>query len=237
MSSDSDPFGSRVFPEEMLQQYRRSRPGTPGSASGASPAAEIAEGKRRSGPAAVEPSRFTSGKAADICQRFPLSEPAAALMTGDLTPKRYLDLLTENNLYGDATRVLAHGLPKRDAIRWACLCLREVLGTNASPKTSSALETAEKWVKNPSEENRRAGLPAAEVAGFSTPAGLIALAAFWSGGSLTPPDAPVVPPADHMTGEGVAGAVLLAGNGAPPDDVPKRQRRFLGLGLGVINGK
>jgi hypothetical protein len=159
------------------------------------------------------------------------------LLTGDLTPQRYLDLLTEKNLYADATRLLAHGLPKRAAVWWACQCLREALGSNPPLKARLPLEVVEKWVQNPSEDNRRAGLPAAETAGFGTPVGLTALAAFWSGGSLTPPDAPVIPPADHLTAEGVAGAVLLAAVGAAPDDVPKRQRRFLDLGMVVACGK
>ena len=65
---------------------------------------------------------------------------------------------------------------------------------------------------------------------------MAALAAFWSGGSLTGPDDPVVPPDEHMTATAVAGAVLLASVGAAPDDVPKRQQRFLLLGLGVACG-
>jgi hypothetical protein len=40
-----------------------------------------------------------------------------------------------------------------------------------------------------------------------------------------------------MTAEGVAGAILLTSVGAAPDDVPKRQRRFLALGLAVACGK
>jgi hypothetical protein len=179
--------------------------------------------------------QFTSGKAAEVCDRFPLSEQAALLLTADQSPKRYLEILMEKNLLPDATRLLAHGLGKRDAVWWACLCLREALGANPAAKIKAALDAAETWAKKPSDDHRRAGLNAAEAVGYGAPAGLTALAAFWSGGSMAPPDGPVVPPPEHMTAEAVAGAVLLAAVGATQEEIPKRQRRFLALGLTVAS--
>ncbi|HKB03567.1 MAG TPA: hypothetical protein VKD90_15195 [Gemmataceae bacterium] len=179
---------------------------------------------------------FLTGKAADICNRFALGEQAALHLSTRQSPYEFLELLTEKKLYPDAVRLLANGLSKRDAVRWACLCLRESLGSGAPAKARPALEAAEAWVKSPTEENRRASMKAAEATGFGAPAGLAALAAFWSGGSITPPDAPVVPPDDNMTAEAVAGAVLLAAVGATPDEVPKRQQRYLLLGLTVACG-
>jgi hypothetical protein len=186
---------------------------------------------------AREPVPFTTGKAADLGQRFTLSEPAARLLTDDLTPERYLDLLAEKHLHADAVRVLAYGLPKREAVWWACLCLREALGANAPPKAQRALEAAEQWVTSPSEANRRAAKQAAEAAGIGTPAGLTALAASWSGGGPMHSAGSGVSSPDNLTAEGVAGAVLLAVAGAPPDDVAGRWRWFLALGLAVASGK
>jgi hypothetical protein len=186
--------------------------------------------------APLPPVDFLAGKAADVCSRFPLSEQGALYLTPRQSPHEFLEVLTEKRLYSDAVRLLANGLAKRDAVRWACLCLREALGATPAPKLKPALEAAEAWAKHPTEENRRAGLTAAEATGFGSPAGMAALAAFWSGGSLTGPDDPVVPPDEHMTATAVAGAVLLASVGAAPDEVTKRQQRFLLLGLGVACG-
>jgi hypothetical protein len=184
----------------------------------------------------LPPVDFLTGKAAEVCDRFPLSEQGSLYLTPRQSPHEFLEVLTEKRLYPDAVRLLANGLGKRDAVRWACLCLREALGMNPGPKTRPALDAAEAWARYPTEENRRAGLKAAETTGFGAPAGLAALAAFWSGGSLTGPDEPVVPPDEHMTATAVSGAVLLASVGAAPDDVPKRQQRFLLLGLSVACG-
>src|SRR5262245_14999475 len=149
----------------------------------------------RSGPAI----KLTTGKATDVCERFVLSEQGVQHLTAAQTPIQFISLLSEKKSYPDAVRVLAHGLPKREAVWWACRCLREYLGATPREKTRLALEAAEKWSRAPTEETRRAAQKAAEGAGYGTPAGLTAMAAFWSGGSLTPPDAPVVPPDDDMT--------------------------------------
>ncbi|MCI0378183.1 MAG: hypothetical protein L0215_11305 [Gemmataceae bacterium] len=177
--------------------------------------------------------KISAARAADICPLFPLTEQASLMLTDELSPKQFLDLLMERSLYPDATRLLAYGLPKRDAVWWACLCLREALGANSPAKVRDALETAEKWVKNPSEETRRPALGAAEDAGLGTPAGLTALAAFSSGSDLAPADAPRVSPNEHLTAEAVAGAILLAAAGAEPSRVAERHRCFLTLGITV----
>ncbi|MBI3411157.1 MAG: hypothetical protein HY040_22715 [Planctomycetes bacterium] len=185
---------------------------------------------------ASAPVKFLTERAAGICDRFALGEQAALALSNEMTALRFLEVLAEKQLFPDGVRVLAHGLPKRDAVWWACLCLREALGGSPSAKVKPALEAAEKWAKSPSEENRRDAKMAGEIAGYGTPAGLAALAAFWSGGSMASADKPVLAPADHMTAEAVAGAVLVAAAGAAPDDVPKRQQRFLALGLALASG-
>jgi hypothetical protein len=237
MTPEPSPYDSVCLSPGHRPQPKGAPSLQPAPALRPAPAAKVADAKGPSGPAAGEPVKFTTGKAADICERFLLSEQAALYLTGDVTPWQYIDLLTEKNLYPDAVRVLAHGLPKREAVWWACLCLREALGANPREKIKLALEAAEKWAKRPTEENRRDGLKAAETAGFGTPAGMTAMAAFWSSGSLAPPEAPVVPPADDLTAGAVAGAVLLTAIGSAPDEVPKRHRRFLALGLAVACGR
>ena len=79
-------------------------------------------------------------------------------------------------------------------------------------------------------------MPAAEAAGFGTPASTAALAAYWSGGSLAPPDAKPVPPGEHMTAEAAAGAILLAAIKPDPQQGLEKCRQFLTLGMDVARG-
>src|SRR5436305_3569062 len=126
-------------------------------------------------------SQVTAKTAAEICRRFTLDVEPQKLLDDRLAPKAYLDLLTENGHYPDAVRVLAYGLPKREAVWWACQCVRAAGGTDLPPKAADAVRVAEKWVADPSDANRTAALAAAEAADFTTPAGAAALAAYWSG--------------------------------------------------------
>jgi hypothetical protein len=180
--------------------------------------------------------RVSAKTAAEICKRFSLEEPAKKLLRDDLTPRQFLDLLLQQKHHLDAVRLLAYALPKQEAVWWACLCARSVAGANPPPKVAAALQAAEKWVADPSEENRRAAMPAAEAAELATPAGCAAMAAFWSGGSLGPPNVPVVPPADHLTAHGISGAVMLAAVQTEPAKAPDKYRRFFELGIEVANG-
>jgi len=180
--------------------------------------------------------KITAKTAAEICKHFVLGDEAKKLMRDGLTPAQFLDTLIEKQHFPDAVRFLAHALPKQEAVWWACVCARSVAGSNPPPKIAAALQAAEKWVADPSEGNRRAAMPAAEAAEFKTPAGCAAVAAFWSGGSLAPPNVPVVPPGEYLTAHGVAGSVMLAAVQSEPEKAPEKNRKFLAQGIEVAKG-
>jgi hypothetical protein len=64
----------------------------------------------------------------------------------------------------------------------------------------------------------------------------VALAAFWSGGSMAPPEAPVVPPGEHLSAHAVAGAVMLAVVLAEPHLAARKYGQYLALGLEIASG-
>lgn len=181
-------------------------------------------------------SKIASKSASDICARFELGDAARPLLRPGISPAQFLDALVEKREFRDASRLLAHGLPKREAVWWACVCTRHVSAATA-PAAAAALKTAETWVRDPTEENRQRALPAAEAAKFGTPAGCAALAAFFSGGSLGPPTVAAIPPADKLTADAVAGAILLATVLSQPEKSPDKFRAFLNHGIEIANGK
>lgn len=180
--------------------------------------------------------KISATKAAEVCRHFPLGEEAKKLLRNGLTPRQFLDLLVEKQLYQDATRFLAHALPKREAVWWACVCVRRVSGPDLPPSTTVALQAASAWVVDPTADNRRAAMQAAEAAGFGTPAGCAGAAAFWSGGSVGPPNVPAIPPGEALTAQGVTGALLLAAVQAEPAKAPEKYRKFLAQGIEVAQG-
>jgi uncharacterized protein DUF6931 len=178
-------------------------------------------------------SKFQQKPAKDLCAPIKLSDAATGLLTEIKTPQAFLADLLDNKLFEDAVKFLAQALPKQDAIRWAALVARAAAGPSPPPNIAAALDAADAWLKDPSDENRRAAYKASEVATLGKPAGCAALAVFFSGGSLAPPAAPVVPPAEHLSGHAVSGAVMLAAVADPPK-AKERYQKFINDGLRLV---
>ena len=180
--------------------------------------------------------KVTAKTAEELCKHFPLSDEAKPLLKPQQTPGQLLEALAAKSYWIDAVRLLAHALPKREAVWWALVCARTAHGANPPPKIAAALQAAEKWVLDPSEENRRPAWPAAEAAEIGTPAGCAAVAAFWTGGSLAPPQAPVIPPGEFLTAQGVAGSVLLAAVLTQPEKAQEKYKQFINTGAEIASG-
>jgi hypothetical protein len=117
----------------------------------------------------------------------------------------------------EALRVTACALPPREGIWWAWVAARH--GTQAAEARRSkptpaahvaALTATERWVLQPTDAHRRAAWDAAQAAGLDTTAGCVAGAAFFTGGSVTPPHGPNVPPPPGVHVTLAATGVLLA---------------------------
>jgi hypothetical protein len=175
----------------------------------------------------------TSSKAVLISSVAELSGEAAALLRADSQPLEYVNLLVDQKLYPDAIRFLAHALPKREAVWWAWVCARRAAGEKPPAKIKAALEITEKWIAQPSEDNRRAAKAAADTAGLDSPAGCAGLAAFFSGGSLAPPDAATIPPGEYLTAKAVCGAVIFAAVNPEPQKAPEKFKSFIAQGVEV----
>lgn len=147
-----------------------------------------------------------------------------------------LNSLIDAGSLEDALKLIAHALPKRESVWWACICSRSVLGSGPSGDELHAINAAEAWVYEPTDDNARAAYAWAEKLGFKTPGGWAAVAAFWSSGTLSPPDQPVVPPADYLTGVAVAGAVMLAAVVDPVSEIAARHQSFIAYGKEIASG-
>ncbi len=171
-----------------------------------------------------------------IGQMIELEDEARNLLKDSQTPGAYIQLLQDNKMYPDAIRFLAMALPKREAVWWACVAARTMLPKEGAPQEVATLSAAEAWVYQPTEENRRQAMDYAEAAEFKTASSWSAVAAFWSAGSMAPPEAPVIPPAPDLTAKAVTGAVLLAVASADPEELDPSYKRMLGIGLNIAEG-
>lgn len=147
-----------------------------------------------------------------------------------------LDRLEAGGFLLEATRLLAHALPRREAVWWACMCALHTAPPDLPEPDRAAREAAEAWVRRPVDELRRFAMAQARAAGFRTPEAWAAAAAFFAGDSLTEPEQPVVPPAPHLTGAAASGAVALAAVRTDPARAPARFARFLESGRDIAAG-
>src|SRR6185437_6059096 len=150
---------------------------------------------------------------AEVFPRLGLTGESAALIQAEPNAATALGRLEEAGYLGEAVKLMAHALPNRAAV-WS----------------------AEQWVRKQTDEVRREAFDHAQRAGFGTAESWAAVAAFWSGDSMSPLGQPKVPPAPHLAATAVTGAIALASVRLHPARREDRLRRFLASGREIAGG-
>ncbi|WP_426956423.1 DUF6931 family protein [Muricoccus radiodurans] len=177
-----------------------------------------------------------AGALPPLLPRLELEAEHAALLDGVADAAAGVERLVSANAMPEAVRLVAHALPKREAVWWCCMCARAVPDPALPAPDAEALAAAENWVRRQDEATRRAAMAAAQRTGFRSPEAWAAVAAFWSGGSMAPEGSPDVPPAPHLTGVAIAGGVMLAAVRVTPARAPLRFPRFLTAAREIAGG-
>jgi hypothetical protein len=173
---------------------------------------------------------------ATVLDRAALPPEAQAPLQGCADIADALARLEAGGFATEAVRVMAHALPKREGVWWACMCALNTAPPDLGEADRLARETAELWVRQQKDEQRRAAFAHAETAGFQTPEAWSGVAAFWSGDSISLAGLPAVPPAPQLTGTAVSGAVALASVRGDVKRQPARLKRFLESGRNIAAG-
>ncbi|MBP0464502.1 hypothetical protein J5Y09_11350 [Roseomonas sp. PWR1] len=173
---------------------------------------------------------------APLVPRLELDADGQKLLAGVADAATAIDKLLAADRAQDAVRLIAHALPKREAVWWACMCARSVPDAALPPEDRVAIDAAEGWVRKPDEAARRACQASADKTKFASPEAWAAMGAFWSGGSMSPEGQPVVPPAETLTGTAVTGAVILASVRHEPPKQKDRLPRFIASARDIAVG-
>jgi hypothetical protein len=160
-------------------------------------------------------------------------DPDSGAPVADEDTLQFVDRLTSTQKFADAVKVLANALTKSAAIAWAYACVRDCFNGEISDRQKQTLLAVETWLRDPSEANRRACFKAAEVAGFNTAAGCLAMAAFGTSGSLGPENVPAVPPPEGFAAHMASGAVMLGLTQRPPQDAASGYEDFIQRGKAI----
>lgn len=179
--------------------------------------------------------KVSAGTAAEICARVDLSAEGKAFLLPTLSPQGYLSLLVEAEAVGDAIRFLAFALPIREGVWWAVVVAHGTFD-QPGPVEAECLERAAGWVYDPDDARRRACMVCAEKANFDGAAAYAALAAFWSGGSMAPPEMPDALPDPRLGAIGVGASILLSITSGDPLTLNERFRAAIARGIDIANG-
>ena len=151
--------------------------------------------------------RFVTTSA--LFETFPRSVTRIATEATDEPPTTFLKRLSAQRKFGDAITFCAYLLPRREAIWWACGCVRGLLG-DIAPSRAGPIIAAEAWVYDPDDEHRRAAFEIGTQGDSNDPLSWLALGAGWSGGALLARPQVLVPVPAYMTPRAAHIAILLS---------------------------
>lgn len=116
----------------------------------------------------------------------------------------------------EAVQCMAHLLPPRESVWWACQAIKESGLKGAEPEAKAAVKAAEQWAMKPTEPNRLNAGKLSDEAGTNTCEGMVALAAKLATGNMAADengnadDHVDMPPPEKLYAKMSAGSVLLA---------------------------
>lgn len=172
--------------------------------------------------------------AKDIMALYEPTAEAQEVLGDNMSPYDWLEQAVNSELYSDAVTFIAHGLPIRESIWWACNCASS--RDDWSTEENDAINAAKAWVYTPDETSRRYAEEMAKIAKLDTGAGWAAQAAFWSGGSMTSPTDPIVPPPANLYAQAVAGCINLSAVLPDGAHAVERYKHYIEMGSDIANG-
>lgn len=150
-------------------------------------------------------------------------------------PERLMNALVEAGNARDAIYALALMLPHRQAVWWACLCVRLLPDLDRRKQDLAAVVMAERWVQGGAGGDAENAGDLANACDPDFGPAWVATAAYWSGPSIAPRGQQAVPPAPHLPGVATRIALLLL---AQDPSLAGRVgfADWLGIGLELMSG-
>jgi hypothetical protein len=204
-----------------------------GGASGVLAAAAVAAGTA----SAIAANEQREPTALEIAQQLQMADEHVAIAKTVKTGPQFVSALAEKGAFAKAVRVQAHLLPKQEAVWWGILSVNAACGNNLPPEDAAAKDAALSWVEDPTDANRRRCESAAGKTKFDGPGSWLAMAAFWSSGSIAPEEMGEVLPDEKLTGQAIASSLMIAAVSGDATQAKPRYRGFLAQAPDVASGK
>ncbi|MDA9556446.1 hypothetical protein N9R79_02950 [Vibrio sp.] len=174
--------------------------------------------------------------AAQVVPRLNLENDISELFTEDTLLADAISILKEKKMKIELVALIAHALPVREGIWWGykTLALRQADWKGIQ---TTALDTIEQWVKQPSEESRRKAEYLANKLELSCGPSWLAQAVFWNGsGSIIAPDQPTVLPEADLYCKAIAGAIAHSAALPEWDNSEEYYNKSIHIALDIASG-
>ena len=169
---------------------------------------------------------------ADACDQMQIDPAARGFLKSGMTAPDAVRALFEAGHDQAALQLAARVMPKRYLVAWLCQCAR---GQALEPEARAGAALAERWLREPTEQHRRAAFEYANAGGYGSVGAWFAASAGWAEGSLAPAGQQVVAPPEHLTARAVVAALNLL---AAIDTANFHERRagYVRQALAVLDG-
>lgn len=178
---------------------------------------------------------FRFENARELFEQIPEAAEDITTPPGEHESAAFAQMLHATAIPEESLVFCAYLLPRRMAVWWGHECLMQIEHV-LDDNDRFMLQLTAAWVANPREDERYAALDAAMESKAKTAGVWLALAAGWSGGSMSGADLPPVPPPPFLTARAVNAAILsgLARNdmGARQETIERFVRMAIRLGEG-----
>ena len=177
-------------------------------------------------------------RAVEVCAVFKVPAPALRLLEDDPPVGTALQRFLSEGHLPEARRMLAHAMTRRDAVWWAYLSAMEACRHKPfTPGQEAGLDRVLAWLVSPTDAGRRACREAIRACGSTSIAGILCLAVWLSGGSVSPYPKRHIEPKPHVCAKLCAAVVYLSSVRFEPARWREHLRHFIGTGLAVVRGE
>lgn len=128
--------------------------------------------------------KIVAQKAKDVIGNVELTDESLALLTDEIRPEAFVRALESEGQLMDAIKTLAYSLPRREAVWWACKCVPDMQDVVSAKSELEALDIAEKWVYEPTDDRRTAAFKSAQESSTSSGGFMCAMAVAFSEATL-----------------------------------------------------
>lgn len=163
--------------------------------------------------------RFATARA--LYETFPEVSKKVGVDPTDQSPIEFAKALVAQGKSAEAVTFCAYLLPRREAVWWACGCVRSLMG-DIPQNRAGGLLVAEAWVYEPDDEHRLAALDVGTKGDSNDPLTWCALGAGWAGGFLISNPKKQVPMPQYMTARAARIAIIVSSLGVRRDQRPDR---------------